>query len=373
MTQLVEFNLKRRTDFIDLVLELVINSNYKKLFDIIPLKSLQEQLRDLQVESHSKYCYLPMKFEPEEIIEYFKMSKLKITIYKDNLIISITIPTFYETNYKMIEAIAIPFTHRWNSYMIQATFPHYLMFEKNETLQTFIIPISLEEKINCTNFSKLKLCHPTKAIQIINTTTTGEIENVFNHNFSDCKSRYPNEFDQNHRKCNYHQIPHLNLIIQLSENSYFIYIVMNTTITVICNNNRQQYQVNASIIIRDLENNCSIYFEDGISPEHNNLLIRSIVRSNINFVYNIHRNDLIHKDPTMPGLINFRKNYQSEHIKLREQIRTYNHRNRVSQSIFQSKEFIGISAIALILIVSTWICIFYYNMGIRDKMSKFYY
>lgn len=370
LSQLIEFNLKRRTNFLDLVLEIIINSNHKKLLDIIPLNTLQSELNDLQSLLRRESCQMPININLNDIAKYLRLSKIRAEIHNSNLIISVDIPTFFETTFKLVEAVSIPFTHNWDSYIVRPVFPYYLVYDKNDTFQTFVIPISLEEKMNCTGFSGLLLCYPTKAIQIINTAITGEIENVFHPGFPSCKTRIPEDFEQATKVCNYQMVPHLNQIIRLTENDYFIYIVMETSLMVICNENHRSYTINSSTMIRDIEDNCSIYFEHGIHPEHKNLIARSIYHSNINVFYSITRKDLILKEPSMPSAFDTRKSHQSEHMELNEQVQLFSRRHKVVQNILKTKEFILIGSILLILLTGTWLCIICCNLNLNKKITR---
>lgn len=370
LSQLIELNLKRRTSFLDLILEIAANSNHKKLFDLLPAKDLQAELNDLQAKLRDELCHMPFNMNPEEILLYLSLANIGIELFNNRLTIVIEIPTYYETTFKLLEAVPIPFTYKWDSYVVPATFPYALVYKRNDTFQTFAIPITLEEKIKCTQFLNLHLCAPSKDLQVINTAVTGEVENIFRPDFVSCSSRNPKDFITTLKKCSYQKVPHINQIIQLSECDYFVYIVTEAVVTIACEDDTRKYTMNFSNVIKDIDDHCAISFEHGVYPEHKNSVLKSKYQSNVNLAYTIRRTDLVHTDPPVSNTFDTYKNFQSEHMELHDQIRVFNQRNRVTENIFKSKEFILIASGVLILLTCTWVCIIYCSLNFEDRLSN---
>lgn len=264
LSEITFSKLKKYAKFYDVLLELMIDENPEKLSNFVPLDELRMELNKLQDIMGKELCHIPIEITDFEIIKYLKKAKINTITLKNNLQITLQIPTFLKTTFNLIKAISIPFKYKGTSYIVKPVDPYHILFKKDYRRDFQAIPLSLEERSNCTTTTGYILCYPNRANLLFSTANIEKLEYIFKPEFPNCVNRHTANSEGMYDVCKLHRVPHINQIIRLNETDFFIYIIKRTNVGISCSQRNSVFNISESVLIRDLERDCSIFF----GPRH---------------------------------------------------------------------------------------------------------
>lgn len=153
LTTLVILKIKKQLTFLKLILDVTLNPNNNALTDLISLEVLKAEFEIIEKTAQKEHCHIPINLRLIEIAKYLRICKTKTELAGKTLYITLKIPTFYTANYELIKPIPIPFTRVKTSYTITPNSPYYINYMEEDSNSTFSIPLSVEDKLNCTTIN----------------------------------------------------------------------------------------------------------------------------------------------------------------------------------------------------------------------------
>lgn len=370
LAQLIILKTKKYLNFYELIIDITLNPRKNKIAELISLETLKIEFGTIQTEAMKENCHIPIKMKIIEIAKYFKLSKIRAVIINKLLLVTINIPTYYQMEYELIKVISIPFTRNKSSYIITPSSPYYLNHIDEKANFTHSIPLSLEERLNCSSNSNHVLCSPKgfsrlmKYITIENTIliTICNTEGLFTINIFKNQEKYTSGCDLN-------QIPHQNQLIHLHGNLYYLYIVKPASVKLICGESSINTHINKTVLIKKMKD-CYIKFNDNWYSKLKEHKTKSIVQFSNNYAsYSTFEQELIPKPSIVVTKLNPTRNLQSEYGKLQQQIRNHNSRPKVMTNILKSDELLLIILMIIILLIATWLLIAYCSYKTKLRFS----
>lgn len=373
LAQLAITITKRHIKYYDLILDIHINSNYKALIDLISIDLVRNELKNLKNKMKGESCELIYDLKLIDIVNILKVSSMRSKIVRNNLSVSFKIPTFFKELYDLIQAISIPYEHNGGTYFSQVRTPYYLININRDTNETYSIPMSTEEKINCKHAPDNLLCFPTRYIQI-SKAPEKEPDYFFLPDVQSCRNN--NEQKKTipiAYNCHPMRAAHMNQIIQLTRETYYIYIIKPTKARFSCT---KSVEVNNQILIKPqviyhLEDDCSITLEDGNLPKRKDVQMPSLYQDfHIREQHVIENENLIGKESIVVGNSNRMRNIQPEFAHIQEQME-HLPKIRLVQEISYHPELIAISfSIIIIFLMITWAVMMYLWQINRNKLNE---
>lgn len=298
LAQLIEMNLKNLLHITNAIIELFVNKNFQKIMDLVPIEILKKNFANINLTAQKENCKIPFNSNTLEIAKLLKIAKVSLIRNSQNFTIKIKIPTTYKNSYQIVKSIPLPFMYKNSTYEAQPIYENYLFFQENNDI-LYSIPFSTTEKIECTSIkNNLLMCNPKCAVQ---KTKIIPSQTFFLPEFQKCNKlnfEFFSDLPKQFRNCNLKQTYHANRIIPISNEEIFIYIVEPTFLKIVCPSEMVNRYINSSLFVLNLENQCSLYIDNGLIAEHSNKNT-SIKKHRLNLFlsYSISTEDLIKKDP----------------------------------------------------------------------------
>lgn len=371
LSQLIILNIKRHINLYNKIIDISIDKNPKKLVDLISLNILESEMEKLQIQIDKEHCHMPIENKHHEIISYLKLAEIQFQISRNYFVVSIYLPTFFKTTFNLAQAISIPFRYRSATYIVKPVNQYYLTYKKDFGNEIHSIPLSVEEKLSCKNIQRFNLCYTQKATIILN---IDKFENLFNPESYICKGRDIQDFEwwkAVYDVCKPKKMPHINQIIRLNNTDYFIYVINTTSVRIACNEEHQVYKVSEPILIKNLDDECSIILHDNVHMERKTVYAKTFYQESYGFSAYVNGKSLIHREDTQFVEPSEVRNLQSKFINLHEKIDSYMDQPKIVQNILKSAELIAIISVVSVLLVLTWTLIGYCNFTIRRKIANF--
>lgn len=112
-------NLERHIKLYETIFDLLIEQDTNKLINIISIDELKLEMERLQLSAGRELCNIPIDLNHYEITKYLKITPVKTQVFKNYILITLHIPTFYKTTYNLIKAVSIPFLYKESSYVLK--------------------------------------------------------------------------------------------------------------------------------------------------------------------------------------------------------------------------------------------------------------
>lgn len=372
LAQLALTVIKRHIKNYDLILDILINSNYKALIDLISIDMIRNEIKNLKNKMKGDPCELVYDLKLIDIVNILKMSSMKSKVIRNNFSISFKIPTFLKDYYDLIQAIPIPYEQNGGTYFSQVRMPYYLININKETNETYSIPMTTEEKINCQQVPGRLLCFPKQYIQI-SKALDREPDYFFLPDVQLCRNNPGQKPHPIAYNCHPIRAMHMNQIIQLTRTTYYVYIVKPTKTRFSCSKGAKtdnQLLIKSQIIYH-LDDDCSITLEDGNLPKRKDSHLPSLFQDfHIQSPYVIENENLIGKEPIILGNGNRMRNIQPDFAHIQEQME-HLPKIQFAQKIADNPELIAISfSIITILLMITWAIMLYLWQINHDRLNK---
>lgn len=359
LSTLIILKIKKQILFLKQILDITLNPTNNKLSELISLDILKIEFEAIQKAALKEHCHLPIDYmKLIEIAKYLKICSTKIEIIGKYLYITLRIPTFYRVIYELIKPIPIPFSRLNVSYSITPNSPYYLNYMDRDTNSTYSVPLSLEDKLNCTVITNYITCFPRTSSRIIEVVKSADNILISVCNVEQLENRA--KWKVFSTECSIKPTPHTNQLIYLSGNMYYLHIVRPTSLKINCIETSLNRKVNSSVLIKNMRKDCFIHYDDGWFTRLKEQKMQTVHQSTNQYTpYSILERDLIQKDITTTDNFKPMRNLQSDFGNLQDQIRNYNNRPKMINSILKSDELIIIISIMTLLILFTWILIAY--------------
>lgn len=369
LSEMTSFNLGRHLKFYDILFELLIEQNINNLINLVSLDEIKIELSRLQIVTGRELCSIPIELNYLEIIKYLKFAHMDIQIVKNRILITLQIPTFYKTTYNLIKAVSIPFLYKESSYVLKPIDPYHIMHKQNQQ-DIHAIPLSLEERNNCTMITGFILCYPLRANLLFSKTKIEKFENIFKPDFPTCLNRNVVNLEGMYDVCRLHKVPHLNQIVRLSESNFFIYLINSTKVRINCGQHYTVYNISDSFMIQDLNDDCSILLEQSLYNERKDMYFKTLYLNTPGFSTHIDKNSLIPKEGIHLVELKQSRNLQPKYINLLKETESFVSRPKTVRNIMKSSELIAIVTITFILLLATWLLTAYYFTKIQKRIDK---
>lgn len=368
LATLIILKVRKQLTFSQLILDITLNPSNNKISELISLETLKEEFNIIQKEATKEHCHIPINLKLIEVAKYLKICKIKTEITGKTLYITIKVPTFHKITYELIQAIPIPFERKQSSYIITPNSPYYINYIEKDINYTYSIPLSLEERLNCTAIIDFIICFPKNPFRTIEIKSSYDniLISVCNIEQLETQAKWKT-FDTD---CGIKPIPHVNQLIYLGRHVYYLHVIKPTILRIRCNENSINTNLNNSVIIRDVKKDCFLHYDDGWFSKLNDLKSKTIYQfSNHHSPYSILKQDLIQKDAVIADNFTSIRNLQSEFGELQEQIRDYNNRPKIVTNILKSDELLIIIGVITLLMIATWALIAYCNYKTKIQFS----
>lgn len=237
LTQLTILNLKNHLRLYETILDILMNTNYKKLTDLIPIEKLKLEFQNIQRQASEENCMIPINLDYLNMAQLLLISTISTKRMGNHLMIKITIPTVYQSEFDLLEAIPISSEYQNATYEIIPIAQFCLIYiDKTEEFQNvYYSPLNLQDKTRCITLAEgISLCYPDKAMQVTQFNTTLEFKPshyFFLPDLEACDVRNRNFYEHmNHNSnyCNVRRVRHTNqkplYITPVNQCSYRIYI-----------------------------------------------------------------------------------------------------------------------------------------------------
>lgn len=325
--------LRKHSQFYDNVLEIIINKNPKAIAEIIPMDTLKSELINSQALVEKEFCEFPIDMKIIKIIELFKVSKTYSELSGNALIISIKIPTFYKNNFILNTAIAIPFIYKNATYSIIPESPYYITYFDQVSESHYSIPMTVEDRHNCTNINGKLLCYPKTNYEIISSENFKMPDYLFFPGYNTCYEKSIKALSSKKAipiECNVKQTLHSNHIIQLEKDKFYLHLIAPSSVKFDCHQNHQIFNITEPVLITSVQKDCSIHFKNGYHAEQSDVYLKSIhLHSARTKSYSTSYNDLIEKTFTKQNTIETLRNLQPDFGDLHEEILNSNFTNDI--------------------------------------------
>lgn len=151
LTQLTILNLKNHLRLYDTILDILMNTNYKKLTDLIPIEKLKIELQNIQRQAAEEGCIIPINLYYLNMAQLLLISNISAKRMGNHLMIKITVPTVYQSEFELLEAIPIPFEYNNSSYELTPITQFCLIYiDKTKEFQdVYYSALNLEDKNRC--------------------------------------------------------------------------------------------------------------------------------------------------------------------------------------------------------------------------------
>lgn len=367
LSTLVILKVKKQIAFLKQILDITLNPTNNKLSDLISLDILKTEFEVIQKAAIKEHCHLPVNYmKLIEIAKYLKICSTKVGILGNHLYITLKIPTFYRVIYELIKPIPIPFSRLNASYTIAPNSPYYLNYLDRETNSTYSIPLSLEDKLNCTTITDYITCFPRTSSRVIEVVKSAENILISVCNIEQLETQA--KWTVFSTECSIKPIPHINQLTYLSGNMYYLHLVRPTTLRIKCFENSFEKTVNNSVLIKNMRKDCFIHYDDGWFTRLQEQKMRTVYQSSNQYTpYSFLEQNLIQKDLMIIDSFTPIRNLQSDFGDLQEQMKSYNNRPKIVTNILKSDELIIIVIIMTTLILCTWILMAYYAYQFKKQ------
>lgn len=362
--QLITLNIEKFINLCNNIIEVTIYKNHKKLIELIRINLLKEELRQLLISSNKENCEIHNYSRMTDLAKLLELSNINARINESQLIISIDIPTVHKSPYNLMQAVPIPFSMSGQTLSQRSTSPYYLMHQNHWQNKTYVLPLSIEERVNCSKALNYLICYPKNTIQIINSADERKIKQLLFPN--DPHDSPPAYYDSNIKR-----LPHLNQLIQLSDTESYLYIVKATTVHFRCRHKNQRHYIRESIMISNLTKDCNVNFEGGFILSNEKIHFKTISHSlDTSNIYSNSDLALIEKETSKKNYNNEMRNLQHEFGNLHRELVQAMHKPKSSIIIpkYSMKEIFIYTTIAVGFII-TWAAIFYSNHRTQKQIK----
>lgn len=360
----------------------ILNKNLDSITSLIPMEMIKSELYAMEPILTKEYCEFPIELNNHQIFNLLKLSTLEAEINDFQLNLIIKIPSFYKSEFDLISAIPIPFNYDNISYELEPLTPFLLVSYNKIKNDYHIIPLSLDEKRNCSSLYNKMVCFPHNAFQVFSDTKNKLPEYLFVPSLELCNTKdikTLKELQAIPSECNIKRIPHINKIIPLNYMTYYLYLIKPSQVTFDCFSMRKTYQVPKSILIKELKPDCSIEFDNGYYTTRQTTNYNRIsFQSTIFTTHILTNNDLIKKDPSKNYSINIPRNLQPDFTDLHEKIKN-THTTANNKKIFEfsinTKIYLIFLILCLIIAIlwsTTIYFIFYFKNKTQLEINKLY-
>lgn len=365
--------IKRQLKLYDNILEIIINKNPKLIAEMISIEGLREDLNQTSKLVNKEFCEFPIELNIINIINLFKKSKIYTETSTESFIIGIKLPTTYKSNFKLLSVTPIPFIYNNASFITIPTSPYYLITTDSRNNDHYSIPLSIEERLNCTDIPKNLLCFPRGNFEVLTNPKLKLPEYLLNPTYEICDTKNVNHLKNLKAiptECNIRRIPHINRIIQLGENTLYLHLTRPTTVKFSCFGSNLSYNMSKSVLITEVNKDCSVYFDDGYHAEQRDVFIKAANIFSTSFTtYSIFKNDLIENPTIKNDTYNFIRDLQPEYGDLLEKLKNMATTPPKKNSNMINKQIQIFLITIIILLTLTWSFMTYLYCQFVQKYS----
>lgn len=357
LAQLVIQNIKRQLKTYDTILKIIVNKNPVEIADLIPLENLKSELKILRTSINKEFCDFPINLMVSKVIKLLKISDIQSVLADNHFIITLKIPTFYKNIFELLSATPIPFTYENATYEVLPLHQYLLTYWDQIKNDYYSVPLSIEEKQSCSHKADYLICFPKGNFQVLTNTKHKMPDYLFLPTYEICNMRNLktlNDLRAIPNDCNIKRIPHLNKIIPLSENSYYLYIIRPIQVKFLCHKINLEYNITKPIVITDVRSDCSIFFDQGYHAEQRDAHFQSTPQhTTSSSTYSISQNDLIKRELMKSYNISTMRDLQPDFGELQERIRNMGPKTKPHSPIFSKQS--ELSLLILLTITMTMI------------------
>lgn len=265
LAQLTIMNLKKCINLFQSMIEIFVHKNFKHITDVIPTDIIKKDISRIVKKAGNESCLIPIQTKGTYVHEILKASGIRSFETAFSYAIEVKIPTINQNNFKLIQAIPIPFTYKNETFELHSVHDYFLLRQNEKTKQTFAIPFSAEERSECNIIIDRIVCTPKHAVQVTNEKIW---ERFFIPHYTLCTFMTLENMIMKPIECRLHRITAKNQIIRINQESYFIYILYPDSIRIGCNLQQTEQSLNHSVKITDLSPMCTLEIKGSYLPEH---------------------------------------------------------------------------------------------------------
>lgn len=367
LAQNVVINIDKQNFIYNILLDILTKSSVKSIMELIDNRYLKEEIQKIQRTIEKDTCEFPEIKKIFDIIQVLEISKRYTKINNNNLIIQIEFPIEYKYRYKLVEAISIPFINKNSAYKAIPTDPYVLVYQDKRTGDVYRIPLSMREKNACQPIKDYYLCTPERILQTTKISQDIQWGEFFLPNYEYIVKLFKEEIIINGTNYipNIQRIPFASQIIEVNKDAYYLFLVNNTTVKMICETEHDEYTFNKPILIKNLRDKCDIQMTQLYYPRTQNMFLKEVQINVKNMHITIPTNETLIPGQILPKInTNSLRNLQYEFGKLHEQINRENEKiqnnsstqnnkkNHIKSEISDKQVLAGI--IVIILFLVTW-------------------
>lgn len=216
LSNVITLNIKRHINLYDDILKIILNKDLKTIIEWINPTNFRKELSKLEESVNKNQCETPSVLRDIDTIDILRKATIETSLTKNDLSIIIGIPLILKHRFELIEAVPLPFTIESKTYIVQPSYPYYLIYRDAWLNTTYAIPMTNEERNNCKTFATHVFCKPQKSIQTIGTSDKKQTKYFFIQDYDKIES-YKNTnkiLPEREFFMNLKRIPHLNQMIK---------------------------------------------------------------------------------------------------------------------------------------------------------------
>lgn len=205
------------------VINLLSNSIHGKMTNLVPISRLKSQLSEIE-KTLEKNQELPMDINEENVYQLFSISEINSLLIDNRIMLEINFPILNRDVFTLYEAISVPAPSGEKFARIAPASYHFL----TDRELTKFIPVGQEERERCWQRNKHAniICSVNAPVQT-NLRENCELQLLRNPQITELP-----------RDCIVEEMPKRDYVIPLPQtNTYFLRLVSNMTVRIVCGNN----------------------------------------------------------------------------------------------------------------------------------------
>lgn len=148
------------------ILSIMNNNDHKALLSLTSKETFQNKLSQLEKTANNISCEFPKINNRSDLARLLEISKIEPYLIEDYFLVYLRTPTVYQNDFKLMQVVPLPFVYANHTYIIESSFPYYLITSTRRADTTAYYGLNDDEWKNCQNTRFGLLCKPERIMKV---------------------------------------------------------------------------------------------------------------------------------------------------------------------------------------------------------------